>query len=35
LVDRRIERTIGPIIVLFFVAQRTFIEGIAVGGLKG
>lgn len=24
-----------PIIVLFFVAQRTFIEGIAVTGLKG
>jgi multiple sugar transport system permease protein len=27
--------TILPIIVLFFVAQRTFIEGIAISGIKG
>ena len=24
-----------PMIVLFFFAQRAFIEGIAMGGLKG
>jgi multiple sugar transport system permease protein len=27
--------TIIPIIVLFFIAQRTFIEGIAISGIKG
>ena len=27
--------TILPIILLFFVTQRTFIEGITVGGIKG
>jgi multiple sugar transport system permease protein len=27
--------TILPIVVLFFIAQRTFIEGIAVSGIKG
>jgi multiple sugar transport system permease protein len=27
--------TILPIIIVFFVAQRTFIEGIAISGIKG
>ncbi len=27
--------TILPIVVLYFVAQRQFIEGIAASGLKG
>ena len=27
--------TIIPIIILFFIAQRTFIEGIAISGIKG
>jgi len=27
--------SVAPIIVLFFFAQRTFIEGIALTGLKG
>jgi multiple sugar transport system permease protein len=27
--------TVLPIIVLFFLAQRTFIEGIAISGIKG
>jgi len=27
--------TIVPIIILFFIAQRTFIEGIAISGIKG
>jgi multiple sugar transport system permease protein len=27
--------TVLPILVLFFIAQRTFIEGIAVSGIKG
>jgi len=27
--------TILPILVLFFFAQRTFIEGISISGIKG
>jgi multiple sugar transport system permease protein len=27
--------TILPVIVLFFVAQRTFIEGITISGING
>jgi len=26
---------LAPVLVLFFVAQRYFVEGIAVTGLKG
>jgi multiple sugar transport system permease protein len=26
---------IAPIIILFFMAQRTFIQGIATTGMKG
>ncbi len=27
--------TVAPLIVLFFAAQRSFVEGLAMGGLKG
>jgi multiple sugar transport system permease protein len=27
--------TILPIVILFFVAQRTFVEGVTVTGIKG
>ena len=28
-------RIILPVLILFFLAQRTFIEGIATTGMKG
>ena len=27
--------TIAPVIIIFFLVQRTFVEGITVTGIKG